>query len=64
VGNVFSGWTIPTDAADREASSECVVIFMWESLDEMHDVKNDQESLFNNGFKPLRDESEGSKTVL
>lgn len=43
----------------------CVIVLAWESLDEMYDVKKDQNGLFNNLFVPLRDEaSVGSETAL
>lgn len=59
------GWTMKPGRTALEVSRDCAVLFKWNSLDEMYDVKSNQESLFNNGFVPLRNEaSEGSKTVL
>lgn len=63
--SVVHGWTIKSDRRAPESSKDCAVIFKWDSLDEMYDVKQNQESLFNNGFLPLKHEaSKGSKTVL
>lgn len=59
------GWTIPHRQGDNDVPQECAVVFTWASLDDMYDVKSDEDSLFNNGFVPLRNEaSEVSRTVL
>ena len=50
---------------DCNASQECVAFIKWNSLDEMYDVKRDDDSLFNNGFVPLKAEAtKGSTSVL
>lgn len=63
--NLVSGWTIPPEGVDYTASLEFVIILQWESIDEMYNVKNDENPLFNNAFAPLTSEaSGGSKPVL
>ena len=47
------------DAKHGNATAKgCVVFISWENLDRMYDVKMDKESLYNNGFVPLREEAE------
>ena len=41
------------------------MLLKWKSLDEMRDVKNDQESSFNTLFVPLTNQASGdSKTTI
>ena len=59
------GWTVGPVEHAAETARGCLVFFEWGSLDQMFEVKNDKDSLFNNCFVPLRDEAErGARTAL
>ena len=49
----------------EDTARGCLVFLEWGSLDQMFTVKEDQLSLFNNCFVPLRDVAErGASTAL
>ena len=59
------GWTVSEIQHEQEGLKACVVLIQWDSLDQMYNVKQDKNSLFNNLFVPLlNDALNGSTAAL
>ena len=59
------GWTVGPVGHGGDTARGCLIFFEWGSLDQMFQIKRNEDSLFNNCFVPLRDEAEkGARTTL
>ena len=65
IRSMVHGWTVGPVGHGEGTARGCLIFLEWESLDQMFEIKRNQDSLFNNCFVPLRDEAErGARTAL
>ena len=63
--SIAQGWSAGTILRSGEEASAYAVLIAWSSLDALHAVKKDAESMFNNIFVPLKEAATlGTDTAL